>query len=338
MTRMQTYLASAAIALSSLAFASGAQAGTICFAFQDLETEFWVAGHTAVIKALQDAGHTVIERNAAEDANRQLEQVSDCIAQGVDGIILIPQDGESAVTIVQEAQDGDVPIAVFNRPPSDLSKGIVVVADNETIAAQAVEFMAEQAKARMAETGKKAVPLIMVGDLGDPNAVGRKNGFYNVIKKYPDLFETPIEVATEWDAATALANLEAAITANPNVDFLFTSSDFLFPTIRSVLEPRGKWKKAGEEGHILMGGLDGDATACQLIKDDWVDATGVQDLFFEARSAVDAIVKAVEAQETQPNQVIDDPGFALSSSNIGEREMDMWGCVLLSQGFLEKKS
>lgn len=338
MKSMKTYLAGAAFALSTLAFAGNAQAATICFAFQDLETEFWVAGHTAVIKALQDAGHTVVERNAAEDANRQLEQVRDCIAQGVDGIILIPQDGESAVTIVQEAQDGDVPIAVFNRPPSDLSKGIVVVADNETIAEQAVEFMAEQARTRMGTSGKKAVPLIMVGDLGDPNAVGRKNGFYNVINKYPDLFETPIEVATEWDAATALANLEAAVTANPNVDFLFTSSDFLFPTIRSVLEPRGKWKKAGEEGHILMGGLDGDATACQLIKDGFVDATGVQDLFFEARSATDAIMKAVEASETQPNQVIEDPGFALTSGNIGEREMDMWGCVLLSQGFLEKKS
>jgi hypothetical protein len=47
-------------------------------------------------------------------------------------------------------------------------------------------------------------------------------------------------------------------------------------------------------------------------------------------------MKAVEAQETQPNQVIEDPGFALTSGNIGEREMDMWGCVLLSQGFLEK--
>jgi inositol transport system substrate-binding protein len=338
MTFTRKLLAGAAFALAGISFAGSAQAGTICFAFQDLETEFWVAGHTAVIKALNDAGHTVIERNANEDANRQLEQVRDCIAQGVDGIILIPQDGESAVTIVNEAQDNDTPIAVFNRPPSDLSKGIIVVADNETIAEQAVEFLAEQAKTRMEQTGKKAVPLIMVGDLGDPNAVGRKNGFYNVIEKYPDLFETPIEVATEWDAATALANLEAAVTANPDVDFLFTSSDFLFPTIRSVLEPRGKWKKAGEEGHILMGGLDGDATACQLIKDGYVDSTGVQDLFFEARSAVDAIVKAVEAGEAQPNEVIEDPGFALTSGNIGEREMDMWGCVLLSQGFLEKKS
>jgi inositol transport system substrate-binding protein len=309
---------------------------TICFAFQDLETEFWVAGHKAITETLAEQGVEVIERNANEDANRQLEQVRDCIAQGVDGIIIIPQDGESAVTIVNEAQDADVPIAVFNRPPSDLSKGIVVVADNETIAQQAVEFMAQKAIGRFELNGEKITPLIMVGDLGDPNAVGRRDGFYNVINKYPDIFNTPIEVATEWDAATALANLEAAITANPEVDFLFTSSDFLFPTIRSVLEPRGMWLPAGQQGHVIMGGLDGDATACQLIKEGYVEATGVQDLFFEAEASLNAILGAIEAEDAQPNVVIEDPGFALTAGNLDWQEMDMWGCVLLAEGFLDQ--
>lgn len=315
---------------------SQAQDITICFAFQDLETEFWVAGHLAITTTLEEQGVNVIERNANEDANRQLEQVRDCIAQGVDGIIIIPQDGESAVTIVNEAQDNDVPIAVFNRPPSDLSKGIVVVADNATIAAQAVEFMAQKAIARFEVTGEKITPLIMVGDLGDPNAVGRREGFYNVINKYPDIFNEPIEVATEWDAATALANLEAAITANPEVDFLFTSSDFLFPTIRSVLEPRGMWVPAGQSGHVIMGGLDGDATACQLLKDGLIDSTGVQDLFFEAEATLNALLAAIEAGDAQPNEVIEDPGFALTAATLDYQEMDMWGCVLLDQGFLDQ--
>lgn len=331
----RTTLLSAAGALGLLVgLGTGAQAATICFAFQDLETEFWVAGHKAITTTLTEAGNTVIERNANEDANRQLEQINDCIAQGVDGIILIPQDGESAVTIVQTAQDADVPIAVFNRPPSDLSRGIIVVADNEEIARQAVDFVAQEAMAAIPD--RPIQPLILVGDLGDPNAVGRRDGFYAALAPYGDRFATPIEVATEWDAATALANLEAAITANPNVDLIFTSSDFLFPTIRSVLEPRGMWAPRGEAGHVLMAGLDGDATACQLIKDGYVDATGVQDLYFEAESAMNAILAAIEAGDTQPNQVIEDPGFALTSANLAEREMDMWGCVLLSEGFLNQ--
>jgi ABC-type sugar transport system substrate-binding protein len=318
-------------------FLSTASAQTICFAFQDLETEFWVAGHKAITTTLADKGIDVVERNANEDANKQLEQVNDCIAQDVDGIILIPQDGESATTIVSTAQDADVPIAVFNRPPSDTSKGIVVVADNATIAKAAVDYMIELADAKMKATGEKLTPLIMVGDLGDPNAVGRKDGFYAAVNARPELFNDVIEVATEWDAATALANLEAAMTANPNVDFLFTSSDFLFPTIRSVLEPRGKWVTKDDPNHVIMGGLDGDATACKLIKDGFVDATGVQDLYFEAESAMNAILATIEAGDAQPNEVIPDPGFALTGGNLAEREMDMWGCVLLSEGFLDNQ-
>ncbi|MRX52079.1 substrate-binding domain-containing protein [Paracoccus sp. S-4012] len=331
---MQTLTLAAALAAGTVLSAGAASAANICFAFQDLETEFWVAGHQAITTALQEGGHTVIERNANEDANRQLEQVRDCIAQGVDGIIIIPQDGESAATIVNEAQNADVPIAVFNRPPSDLSKGIIVVADNATIAEQAVDFALTKAIERAG--GEPVQPLILVGDLGDPNAVGRRAGFNAAVEKHGDAVATPIEVASNWDAATALSNLEAAVTANPNIDMLFTSSDFLFPTIRSVLEPRGMWKAAGEEGHVVMAGLDGDATACSLIKEGYVDATGVQDLYFEADAALEALLAAMEAGEAQPNQVIEDPGFALTTDNIGEREMDMWGCVLLAEGFLNK--
>jgi inositol transport system substrate-binding protein len=334
MTRLQRLAAGSALACAAAGLGAGAQAATICFAFQDLETEFWVAGHQAITTTLTEAGHTVIERNANEDANRQLEQVRDCIAQGVDGIIIIPQDGESATTIVAEAQDSDVPVAVFNRPPSDLSRGIVVVADNATIAEQAVDHVAAKALEGAAD-GETLNAIIVVGDLGDPNAVGRKDGFYAAIDKHEGRFNVT-EVASQWDAATALANLEAAVTANPEVDLLFTSSDFLFPTIRSVLEPRGLWTPAGEEGHVWMAGLDGDATACQLIKDGFVDATGVQDLYFEANAAMEALLAAIEAGEAQPNQVIEDPGFALTTDNLGEREMDMWGCVLLSQGFLDR--
>jgi inositol transport system substrate-binding protein len=313
---------------------------TICFGFQDLETEFWVAGHRAITETLRGQGINVLEYNANEDPNRQLEQIRECIAQGVNGIIIIPQDGDSAVTIVKEAQNADIPIAVFNRPPNDRSAGIVVVADNVTATEQAVEFIAQKALRQFEVTGEAVTPLILVGALQDTNAIGRRDGFFNVInrynERYPGMFNTPIEVATEWDAATALANLEAAITANPGVDFIFTSSDFLFPTIRSVLEPRGMWQPAGTAGHVLLAGLDGDATACQLIDQGYVDATGVQNLFLEAELTMNRLLKAIADGETRPNEVLLDPGFALTAGNTRFQRNEMWGCVLLDDGFLNR--
>ena len=83
---------------------------TICFGFQDLETEFWVGAHKAITETLESRGIHVIERNASQDANRQLEQIRDAIAQEVDGIIIIPQDGQSANVIIAEANEAGIPI------------------------------------------------------------------------------------------------------------------------------------------------------------------------------------------------------------------------------------
>ena len=120
------------------------------------------------------------------------------------------------------------------------------------------------------------------------------------------------------------------MTADPDIDFLFTSSDFLFPTIQSVLEPLGKWKKAGEEGHVILGGLDGDDGACKLIQDGYVDSTGVQDVYLEAELALTGIMEAIAAGETQPNAVKLDPGFALSQANFAEMGAKTWGCQVLA--------
>jgi inositol transport system substrate-binding protein len=298
---------------------------TMCFAFQDLETEFWMAGHKAITETLKAKGYEVVEVNSGSDANKQLEQVKNCIAQKVDGIMVIPVDGSIALTLIEEANKAGIPIGIFNRPPqSEDGNAYTVVANNEKIAEATVEYLAQEAK----KLGRKVQPLILVGDLGDPNAVGRKKGFDNVIAKYPDLFLTPIEVATKWDASVAQANLQAALTANPNVDVIFTSSDFLYPTIQGILEPMGRWKKIGEEGHVIIGGLDGDKTACGLMKDKFVDATGVQDLYFEAEALLTAMVTSIEKGETTPDAWLDDPGFALTQENIGTRENDMWGCKL----------
>ena len=121
---------------------AAAQGKKVCYAFQDLSTGFWGAGHEAIVSTLQKNGIEVVELNGGKDANRQLEQIKDCIAQGADGIILTADDGDSETMLVALAQEADVPIATFNRPPSDMSKGIIVVADNESVARLAVEAMA----------------------------------------------------------------------------------------------------------------------------------------------------------------------------------------------------
>ena len=67
-----------------------------------------------------------------------------------------------------------------------------------------------------------------------------------------------------------------------------------------MLEPLGKWVPAGEEGHVIMGACDGDSGAGALMDAGYVDATAVQDVYFEADAAMDSLLAAIEAGETEP--------------------------------------
>jgi ABC-type sugar transport system substrate-binding protein len=87
---------------------------------------------------------------------------------------------------------------------------------------------------------------------------------------------------------------------------------------------------------VLLAGLDGDATACMLIDQGYVDATGVQDLYLEADLAMDSLLEAIAAGETAPNEVLLDPGFALTAASIQFERSRMWGCVLYDDGFLDQ--
>ncbi|MFN8004622.1 MAG: hypothetical protein U0X75_26815 [Acidobacteriota bacterium] len=49
-----------------------------------------------------------------------------------------------------------------------------------------------------------------------------------------------------------------ALQAYPDINFIFTSSDFLFPSIISALKNANKYKKIGEDGQRSDGCFDGD--------------------------------------------------------------------------------
>lgn len=302
----------------------------IGFTYVELETEFWVASHRKFTEKLTQSGAIFIEANAQENAERQLAQVQDFIDKGVDGIIVIPVGGTSVLDQIKLANEHNIPIVVYNRPPAlRENNGIVIVANNEKIAEKTVDHLVLQAS----RIGLRVQPLIMIGSLKDPNSIGRRNGFYKAINKFSETFYPAIEVPTDWNTSTALKNLKEALIKHPTTKLIFSSSDFFYPQIKAVLQSMKKWHKIGDPEHIILGGFDGDTRACHLMKSGFVDATGVQDVFFEVNQAVEHLLKAIEDQDYQAKDWIYDEGFALTQENLNSREHDMWGCRLLQGDF-----
>jgi ABC-type sugar transport system substrate-binding protein len=97
----------------------------------------------------------------------------------------------------------------------------------------------------------------------------------------------------------------------------------MLPSIVSALKSAGKYHPVGEEGHVILGGFDGDATAWRMLVDGYLDATGVQDVFFESEAAVQALADLKAGREV-PAVVLDE-GFVIHAGNREEVEERMWG-------------
>ena len=265
----------------------------------------------------------MLEAVADQDASRQLQQVKNFITRGVDGIILVPKDAKTCIPMIRAANEAKIPIVLFNRP-ADQSDAVstALVADHRTLTRETVAYLLEQAR----RTGAKHKAMIVLGDLGDINALGRRDGFEDALKGHETMIEVVSRVPSEWNQEKAQAGVANALQANPDISLIFTSSDFLFPSITSItsaLKAAGRYKKIGEPGHVILGGFDGDATAYQMLKDGYLDATGVQDVYFEAQQSVQALLDRRDGKPV--GELILDPGFVIHQGNLKEKSARMWG-------------
>jgi ABC-type sugar transport system substrate-binding protein len=289
-------------------------------AFETLQTEYWVAGFEALRADLKKRGYTMLEAVSDGDTNRQLEQVKNFITRKVDGIVLVPKDAKTCLPIIKAANTAGIPIVLFNRPAdkSD-AKSVAIVADNFALTKETVDFLVAEAK----KTGRKHKAAVLIGDLGDINAIGRRDGFNAAVKGNEAVVEVVARIPTEWNQEKAQAGIVNALQANPDISLIFTSSDFLLPSIVSALKSAGKYHRIGTPGHVILGGFDGDATAYQMLKDGYLDATGVQDVYFEAQQCVQALLD-LRAGKTVP-ELIRDPGFVIHQANLKDKSPQMWG-------------
>jgi inositol transport system substrate-binding protein len=300
---------------------------TVGVAFETLQTEFWVAALDALRNELEVRDMEMLEAIADGDANRQLEQVRGFIARGVDGIIVVPKDGQSVIPMIRAANEAAVPIVLFNRPPAPSSaRSVAVVADNLGIARATAEFLCEQAR----RSGERKKAAILVGDLGDQNAIERRDGFDQVMARCEDAVSVVSRIPTEWNQEKALAGMTNALQAHPDLGLVFTSSDFMLPSIVSALKGAGRYHRAGEEGHVILGGFDGDITAWRMLEEGYLDATGVQDVFFESEAAMRALADLREGREV-PDVILDE-GFVIHSENKDELKERMWGARMAEPG------
>ena len=322
MNRRQVSVGLAAAASASMLPQAGrsAEGKTIALMFDAFDSDFWITGNSILKAKAKDNGWTTLESISNRDQNKQNDQVKAMAERKVDGIVFIPTDNNAAIPAIRTANAAKIPIVFFNRPPAKNSnKYVAIQADNRKIMQMTVQNLMDIAK----KQGGKYKACVLLGDLGDNNAVQRRDGALDILNQNKDIVEVVARVATEWNTDKAFAGLTNAIQANPDINLLVSPSDSQDAVIEQVLKTAGKWHKAGEDGHVLFSGFDGDQNGYRLLNDGYMDVNGVQNLFYEVDLAYNAFKDIWAGKEVE--QMLIDPGFAISQATLQSKRKDMWG-------------
>jgi ABC-type sugar transport system substrate-binding protein len=228
---------------------------------------------TSLVDNAQAKGWGVVTTNANADPQKQNNDIDYLISLPVKAIVTVPEDSQGICTAAAKAKAAGIPFYTIDRSPTGCAINMTVLSDNRLAGQQAGEVMVEQLTKKYG--APKGKVLEITGNLNQNVGQLRRDGFHDVIDKNKDI--QVIQKVGDWDAAKGQQIALDVLTANPDLDGIYIHSDNVYgPGTKAVLEQLGKLKKVGEDGHIILTGVDGGPWMLEAILNGIADGAGSQ--------------------------------------------------------------
>ena len=294
--RKRLFLASAAIGLVLAAYGpafAGGKPLTILASMPDMGQPFFVhmmAAVNAEAEALGDI--TIIQADGQQSSPKQTADIEAALTQGVDGIIISPNDVDALAPGIQQAIDAGVPVVTIDRRV-DKVPGILahVGADN-------VKGGEAQGQLILTMFPDGATIMNLQGMPGASPAIDRNMGLHNVLDPVKDKYKIIFEDTAQWDRAKAQAMVESAFAgmATPP-DVIVAANDGMAFGAAEVLKDRGL------TGKVALIGFDALPEALQQVRDGTMTSSIEQMPGAQTRGALDALV-AFLRDGTKPAEAV----------------------------------
>jgi len=226
---------------------------TVGVSWSNFQEERWKTDEAAIKGALEAGGADYISADAQSSSSKQLSDIENLIAQGVDVLIVLAQDTQAIGPAIQAAADEGIPVIAYDRLIED-SRAFYLTFDN-------VEVGRMQARA-VVEALPAGNYVMIKGSPTDPNADFLRGGQQEIIQAAIDSGDIKIvaEAYTDgWLPANAQRNMEQILTANDNkVDAVIASNDGTAGGVVAALTAQGM------DG-IPVSGQDGDHAALNRV-------------------------------------------------------------------------
>ena len=185
-------------------------------------------------------------QDAQQDNARQIAHIENFIQQGVDVLIVAPNEAAPITAPVKKAKEKGIKVVCLERNLLEPVYDIFVGADNVKIGELAGQFVAEYVKEKGIEN---PVVVEMKGLLGTKPQEERHDGARKFIDAIPGV--TVIEDVANWIRAEALKRMETKLQATPKIDVVYAHNDPMAVGCHLAA------KNAGRDGEMIFVGVDG---------------------------------------------------------------------------------
>ncbi|HEY1862267.1 MAG TPA: sugar ABC transporter substrate-binding protein, partial [Roseiarcus sp.] len=226
-------------------------------------------------------GVTLQIEDAKDDVSKQLSQVQNFIANGVNAIIVNPVDTSATAAITKAAADAGVPLVYVNREPIDVDKlgpKAAFVASNEA------ESGTLETKQICKLLGGKGNILVIEGVLSNQSAVQRTKDIHEVIST-PDCsgIKVVAEQTANYDRTQGQNLMTNWLSKGMKFDAVVSNNDEMAIGALQAMKSAGMDTKSA-----IVGGIDATQDALASMKSGDLKVTVFQDAAGQGKGAVDA--------------------------------------------------
>ncbi|WP_105386549.1 sugar ABC transporter substrate-binding protein [Neorhizobium alkalisoli] len=234
--------------------------------------------------------------DAQNDVGKQLSQVQNFVASGVDAIIVNPVDTDATVAISQAADAAGIPLIYVNRQPVNVDqlpeKQAFVASDEKESGTLETKEVCRLLKA----AGKKeAKAVVMMGELSNQAARMRTQDIKDVIATPECSFIKIVEEQTaNWSRTQGADLMTNWLSAGVQFDAVIANNDEMAIGAIQALKAAGKDMK-----DVIVSGVDATQDALAAMAAGDLDVTVFQNAAGQGKGAVDAALKIVRGEKIE---------------------------------------
>ncbi|KJZ18539.1 substrate-binding domain-containing protein [Loktanella sp. S4079] len=251
--------------------------------------------------------------DAQNDVAKQLDQINNFVASGVDAIIVNPVDTSATLAMTAAAEAAGVPLVYVNRQPinvDSLPNNQAFVASNE-IESGTLETFEICKNLRAAGKGGGARAYVMMGELSNQAAVQRTKDIEDVLAMdMCNFIEVVDQQTANWSRDEAQDLMTNWLSSGEPFDAVIANNDEMAIGAIQAMKAAGI-----DMGAVQVGGVDATADALAAMAAGDLDVTVFQNAAGQGSGALDAALKLAAGEEVDQKVYV--PFELVIPANLG---------------------